>query len=44
MDLVPSSSEKVAQPGVVAVRMELLGQSQELFQQWTWPSHHDRLS
>ena len=43
-DLVPSSSEEVAQPGVVAMRMELLGQSQEPSQQGTWPGYQDRLS
>ena len=43
-DLVPSSSKEVAQPGVVAMRMELLGQSQEPSQQGTWPGYQDRLS
>lgn len=43
-DLVPSSREEVAQPGVVAMRMELLGQSQEPSQQWAWLGYQDRLS
>ena len=42
--LAPSFSEKVAQPGVVAMRMELLGQSQEPSHQGTWPGYQDRLS